>query len=182
MTHSIGDVTIHIMRFDAVIPCADDSDIAIAAKARSDNRRREILAGRGIVRKVLGTSLSHDRYGAPVIANEGVYISLSHARDLIALAVAPHPVGIDIEFPRRQLLKVATKFLAQRELERYITLPQLLDAWTAKEAVFKAASQPDMTISEVVMTDASTAAARQRLYAVTHIKEGEATIAVASPM
>ncbi|MCM1518783.1 MAG: 4'-phosphopantetheinyl transferase superfamily protein [Pseudoflavonifractor sp.] len=182
MTLTVGDVTIHIARFDEAIGHADESDIAVAAKTRSDNRRREILAGRGIVRMALGIDLVHDQYGAPATQTGNVNISLSHAREMIALAVSPRPVGIDIEFPRRQLVRVATKFLTQRELERYITLPQLLDAWTAKEAVFKAAGHPDMTISEVEMTDPVTATVRGQSFRLTHIRNGEATIAIASPL
>lgn len=181
MRQQVGNITVIVGRMEDIIPYADDSDRAAAMKARADNRRREILAGRAIVRHTLGIGLQHDPYGAPTVPLAGTCISLSHARDLIALAVSDTPVGIDIEFPRRQLLRVATKFLTANELPRYVTLPRLLEAWTAKEAVFKAAGHPDMTISEVEMTDDTTATARGRRYDITFLPHGDATVAVAAP-
>ena len=182
MKQQIGNITVIVERMEDVIPYADDSDRAAAMKARADSRRREILAGRAIVRHHLGVGLQHDPYGAPAVPLPGTYISLSHARDLIALAVSDTPIGIDIEFPRRQLLRVATKFLTTNELSRYITLPRLLEAWTAKEAVFKAAGHPDMTLPEVEMTDATTATARGRRYAITFLPHADATIAIATTL
>lgn len=181
MRQQVGNITVIVGRMEDIIPYADDSDRAAAMKARADNRRREILAGRAIVRHALGIGLQHDQYGAPTVPLADTRISLSHARDLIALAISDTPVGIDIEFPRRQLLRVATKFLTANELPRYVTLPRLLEAWTAKEAVFKAAGHPDMTISEVEMTDDTTATARGRRYDITFLPHGDATVAVATP-
>lgn len=181
MRQQVGNITVIVERMEEIIPYANDVDREIAMKTRADSRRREILAGRAIVRHALDTELLHDPYGAPATALPDTRISLSHARDLIALAVSDSPVGIDIEFPRRQLLRVATKFLTANELPRYITLPRLLEAWTAKEAVFKAAGHPDMTLPEVEMTDATTATARGRRYHITFLPHGDATIAIAIP-
>ena len=69
-------------------------------------------------------------------------VSISHCRNLAALAVSPagNPLGIDIERPRRQLATVAPRVLSPSELDYYSSFPSgLLQAWTLKEALYKAA-------------------------------------------
>lgn len=69
---------------------------------------------------------------------EGAYISIAHSRDTAVVAVSDTPVGIDIEYPRAQLARVATRFLSPAEQQACTTPAQLLSAWTAKEAAYKA--------------------------------------------
>lgn len=69
---------------------------------------------------------------------EGAYISIAHSRDTAVVAVSDSPVGIDIEYPRAQLARVATRFLSPAEQKACTTPAQLLSAWTAKEAAYKA--------------------------------------------
>ena len=69
---------------------------------------------------------------------EGAYISIAHSRDTAVVAVSDSPVGIDIEYPRAQLARVATRFLSPAEQQACTTPAQLLSAWTAKEAAYKA--------------------------------------------
>jgi hypothetical protein len=80
--------------------------------------------------------------GAPLIEGSAASVSISHCRNLAALAVSPagNPLGIDIERPRRQLATVAPRVLSPSELDYYSSFPSgLLQAWTLKEALYKAA-------------------------------------------
>ena len=108
-------------------------------------REREEEAVRALVSNVFGegTRRLHDVAGAPYIAGsdaaQGKYISISHSRLTAALAVSDKRIGIDIEENRAQLLRVAPRILTEEEL-RYYSIRKfgLAEAWTLKEALFKA--------------------------------------------
>ena len=93
-----------------------------------------------------GATVAHNPDGAPLlILPDGATapeISISHSILTVALAVgrAGSPIGIDIEQPRQQLVRVARRFLAPEETAIHgASEENLLRAWTAKEAAFKAA-------------------------------------------
>ena len=116
----------------------------------SPAREAEREAALSLIREAFGpdATYSHAPDGAPVLLpeREGVCISLSHSRDMCALATASQPVGVDIEQPRPQLVRVMDKFLSEREkqlLGPEATPQALLPYWTAKVAVYKAARPPD---------------------------------------
>ena len=88
--------------------------------------------------------LEHLPSGAPILAEDkDKKISVAHSRQwaVICVGESEEPAfGIDIEDKEReQLVKVAERFLSEKEL-KYVR--QIRDgyvkAWTAKEAVFKA--------------------------------------------
>lgn len=77
--------------------------------------------------------------------SDGVYFSLSHSENVVAVAVCKTPVGIDVEKlgPERFTDLHAEKILTTSELERYNNLKDakgeyLNEIWTKKEATFKA--------------------------------------------
>lgn len=69
--------------------------------------------------------------GAPLPSN-GTYWSASHTQGAAGAAVAPFPVGLDLERGRTLRTQLAQRFLSPSE-------PRIepLVAWTAKEAVLK---------------------------------------------
>ena len=104
-----------------------------------ERREYERRAVAGIIQQVLpGAVLRHTLSGVPQI--DGVYVSVSHSRHYAAVAFAACPVGIDIEEHRdSQLERVATRFLDEEEMAGgALSADELLRAWTAKEAAFKA--------------------------------------------
>lgn len=92
--------------------------------------------------------LLHDPEGAPLLAGSNLNISVSHSRNFAAIMLHPSlRCGIDIEEPRpAQLERVRTKFLSPAE---QVSTLNLLRAWTAKEAVFKAAGIPGLGLSMI---------------------------------
>lgn len=90
----------------------------------------------------------HDADGAPRLVGADAEISISHSRRFAALMVSfEGRCGVDIEEPRlEQLTRVRAKVLTPAELEAGI---DLLAAWTAKEAVFKAAGTPGLGLSMI---------------------------------
>ncbi|MDO5394610.1 MAG: 4'-phosphopantetheinyl transferase superfamily protein [Bacteroidales bacterium] len=113
-----------------------DSIPDCGAGGRRESERRAVAE---IIRRVLpGCTLRHAQSGAPQI--DGMHVSVSHSRHYAAVALSERPVGIDIEESRTaQLERVATRFLDDEEMAVGALSPvELLRAWTAKEAVFKA--------------------------------------------
>lgn len=104
----------------------------------------------GIIKKHLGDGvrLVHDSDGAPQLVGTPLHVSISHSRNFAAVMLSPQArCGVDIEEPRlAQLERVRCKFLTPEELSAGV---DLLAAWTAKEAVFKAAATPGLGMSMI---------------------------------
>ena len=82
-----------------------------------------------------GRTLSHLPSGAPTVGDD-THISVSHSRRLAVVAISPLPIGVDAEEDRpTQLRRVAPRVMTEAELA---ACPDLLLAWTAKEAAYKA--------------------------------------------
>lgn len=99
--------------------------------------------------------LCHREDGSPYLVSYGGYISVSHGGDIAILVRNEHsPVGIDIESPRSQLLRVRRKFVGPRDCPREEgeeELDWLLRLWTAKEAVYKAALTPGLPLADIAV-------------------------------
>ena len=87
---------------------------------------------------------------------DNCYLSLSHTDGYVAAAVSDLPVGIDIERTNRKLAKgLYDRIVCGKEKALYTTPDntQLLQLWTAKEAVFKQADNNDgLTVSQIDTT------------------------------
>lgn len=107
-----------------------------------------------IVREELGPDVRvlHLPDGSPVLSGSPLHISISHSRHYVALALHPTlRVGVDIEEPRmEQLRRVISKFLSPGELP--VWGDRLLEAWTAKEAAFKAAGISGIGLGSIDLT------------------------------
>lgn len=102
-------------------------------------RQREILGCRSIVYRALGKKrLLHDSFGAPILEQGNLHISISHSSTMLAVALSPSPCGIDIEDKNRNFSRIITKYLSHREIE---LLQKITDgfaiAWCTKEALYK---------------------------------------------
>lgn len=93
-----------------------------------------------------GIRLLKNELGRPYMAGCGLQISLSHAYPFAAAALHPQlPVGLDVEQPREQLLRIRHKFLSGQELEQVgDNLDELCLWWAAKEALYKMNGQPGL--------------------------------------
>lgn len=87
--------------------------------------------------------LAHDENGAPYIkGKEQTFISITHSDDIMCVATALLPFGIDIELNTEKILRVRERFLNTEELTFFPDDDRLhhMMAWTAKEAMYKASS------------------------------------------
>ena len=125
----------------------------ILLTAPGEKRRAEREAVLKLVHEAFGPEVgyTHDADGAPVVEGVDSYISVSHCSYRAVLAVRNEGhVGVDIERFRPQLRRIARKFLTDAESAvTPLTDEALLRLWTAKEAVFKAASDPSLTVSRI---------------------------------
>jgi len=130
-----------------------------ARRMGSPRRRREFLACRSALRRILAAALGIDAlavsiqegaHGKPHLGPRGqnpasIGFNLSHSGDrfVVALALGMAP-GVDIERirPRRNLRRLTRRFFSRTEQAEIAAAPDPLGAfyriWTRKEAVIKA--------------------------------------------
>lgn len=151
---SINGTHIYIEPIDVDIePLLRSCDVAIIDKIKniaSPRRRCEIVKTHLMIKRHINphVTLRHDANGAPYIDGEKCHISISHCATHVALAINyNHRIGIDIENWREQLNKVRNRFLSPNELKTINTPQLLLQAWTAKEALYKVAQTPGISLA-----------------------------------
>lgn len=112
---------------------------------RQEEDRRRCLAGWLLMRRFLGrdlpSRLQYGRYGKPRVRG-GPYFSLSHSGRYAVLAVAPVPVGVDVELRREEedLAALAAVAFHPEEREYYARSPVaevFYALWTLKESYLK---------------------------------------------
>lgn len=135
--------------------------LSLGAVPSGQRRRREGQALQRLLPLMCGqqASLTHDADGAPYASGSTLNISISHSRLYAALAVNPiDAIGIDLEQPRQQLQRVKGRFLHPQDHPAWTD--RLLEAWTAKEAVFKAAHIHGLTSDGISLCRPDDALAR----------------------
>ena len=136
------------------------TETARAARFHFLRDRNHFIAGRGILRALLGAYLSKPadslrfnfgRQDKPSLEIQGlsprVNFNLSHSHGLAVYAFAlGREVGVDVELVRPEFIgdDIAERYFSPRELTKLRSLPQALRAegffncWTRKEAYVKA--------------------------------------------
>lgn len=119
-------------------------------------RIRETIAVEQLVCRVFGAGAVKRNLpsGMPVVevpggGNPVVSISHSAKEAVIAVSCDGTPVGVDIEEFRPALRRVVPKFLNADEAAAYISDDALLKAWTLKEAAYKAACTPGLSLLDI---------------------------------
>lgn len=115
------------------------ADVASASRFQNECRRNEHLAWRRIVRRELGRDIviEYNEVGAPVVDAAERYISVSHCRDMVAVAISDRAVGVDIEYMGRNFSGVQTRYMTSQEILLTCDSRWAAMAWTAKEALYK---------------------------------------------
>ncbi len=122
---------------------------AAAAAFGSEQRLREYLGWRAVVRRRLGraTAIGYDAVGAPVVENRpGVRIAVSHCRGHVVVGFADGPCGVDIERRDRNFGRIAARYLTEAERALSDDEAWLGVAWCAKEALYKAAGRRELDL------------------------------------
>lgn len=107
--------------------------------AFNPRRRREWLTWRALVRQKMGVDIAfaYDAAGAPLLVGRSERIAVSHAAERVAVLVAGHRCGLDLERIDRNFRRVVPHYLTADE-QRLSDDPLFLAAaWCAKEALYK---------------------------------------------
>ncbi|MFR9651031.1 MAG: 4'-phosphopantetheinyl transferase superfamily protein [Rikenellaceae bacterium] len=124
----------------------DEEDIARFSSVR---RVQEVSAWRSLLRWTLSDmglcseyAVAYDSVGAPCLADCDLFISVSHSRTHVAIAISQTKCAIDIESLDRDFERVATRYASNNErslladsmIAPSLHLPLI---WSAKEAMYK---------------------------------------------
>jgi 4'-phosphopantetheinyl transferase len=129
-----------------------------AARFRFPEDKARFVAGRGLLRHGLrryaprvpaSIEMTYSSLGRPLIsaAHDAPHFSISHTRDLVALAFAAEAqVGIDLEYmkPSVDMVELAERILSEDDFKSFQALPHserlgsFYRMWTRKEAYLKA--------------------------------------------
>ena len=123
----------------------NDHEHAQLAKARHPKKQLEWLAGRALVAALcqqIGITyrgITKDEYGKPRLQDCEFSVSITNAFPYAAAIISPNgPLGIDLDLPRTQLLRVAHRvFEANEMIDAGENLRKLCIYWCAKEALYK---------------------------------------------
>lgn len=140
-------------QYEAIL---SEDEQARASRFYFERDRNRFIVAHANLRFILGRYLdtaparlrfAYGEQGKPYLENEtGLHFNLSHAGDLMLLAVSCQPIGIDVEQPRDKLepLDIAASMFAPAEYQALASLPKsqqneaFFRIWTRKEAFIKA--------------------------------------------
>lgn len=169
-----------------------DVELALCRIERSTERGKRREREQAAVRRLLEyfsfdpLNYRHTPDGAPYIEGSRLHISVSHSLDYAAMTVShTSGTGVDIEQPRpSQLQRVAQRFLSEEERSIFTTPDVLLWAWTAKEAVYKAARISGLGGPEIALDSAmcTTASARGGIFSLSTLYSHDHCCVVARDM
>jgi 4'-phosphopantetheinyl transferase len=132
------------------------SELKRLNRINSDNKRREYLLSRVLMRHALSQYFSRQEKewtfierpdSGPIISSlpDNIYLSLSHSGGFICFAISNYPIGIDLEYANKQrdFSALAGAFMNEEELDILARIDSTQAAyfyqvWCAKEAYFKA--------------------------------------------
>lgn len=110
-----------------------------------DHKSLEWLASRYLTqhlhKKEVRDPIAKDVQGKPFFTKSKQFLSLSHTDGFVAACFHLRPCGIDIQVYDEKTMKVASRILSKKEMERFLPHPDLSLTtffWSAKEAVYKA--------------------------------------------
>ena len=100
------------------------------------------MATRLLLKEALGNDvkISHTVSGRPFLVGSTDYVSISHTRQYVVLALARGPFGVDIEVWSSRALRLQQKFLSPDEVSLLHSIEaekMAVRLWSAKESCYK---------------------------------------------
>jgi phosphopantetheinyl transferase len=103
---------------------------------KTEKRKKEFLTSRIILKEIYPKErISYNEFGAPELSN-GIFISISHSKNLVSVITSKTKVGIDIEEISNKALRLSDKFINSNK-HKNLTPEKANLIWCCKEAVFK---------------------------------------------
>ena len=124
-------------------------------KMKSEMHQRAFLSVRMLLKEAGYTDfeLHYDEFGKPYFL-DGKHVSITHSHHFSAIIISDEAVGIDIEMQREKIIRIANKFVNNKDslrlgdtnIQDYIK--KLTVKWGAKEAVFKIRNEPGISFKD----------------------------------
>ena len=129
-------------------------------KMQSEMHQRAFLSVRMLIQEI-GISdfdLHYDEFGKPYL-DDHRYISITHSHNFASIIISEETVGIDMELQRDKIIRIADKFVNDKELNRlqgfdtedYIK--KLTVKWGAKEAIFKIRNEKGISFKDHIQVN-----------------------------
>lgn len=127
-----------------------DYDKSLIAKAKSTQRRIELLSTRALI-KALGLDISIKYNGRKPICSKG-FISISHSNSLVGIIWHPNlKTTIDLEDISNKILRISKRFCSTEELKFANNNIKLLNIiWNCKECIFKLLDKQGIEFKEEI--------------------------------
>ena len=97
--------------------------------------------------------LHYDETGKPHLMDKK-FVSISHSHNFSTIIISNQKAGIDIEMQREKIIRIANKFVNEKELNRLQSfdtqdyIKKLTVKWGAKEAIFKIQNEPGISFKD----------------------------------
>lgn len=134
--------------------CVSAEELRQAEAMRSPRRQAEFLSWRALVRRHLpDAEIAYDAVGAPFLRNSPLRIGVSHGAGHVAVCLSERRCAVDIESPRRDFARIASRFASGGELALWddpLLLPLL---WSAKETLYKYAGRRELRLLEDLLIE-----------------------------
>lgn len=132
-----------------------------ALRCRFDDDKRRSLGAALLLQHAFGDGFSYTvgADGKPLAG--GVHFSLSHSGRFAVCAVGEAPLGVDVEFPRENSLRLAKRFLSETECEKLARSDDpdgdFCALWVVREACIKCGGAGLKALGETEVSDYFTA-------------------------
>ena len=157
-----ADLDVPWKRLEELRPFLSEDERQRAGRLHRERDRQRFLAGRGLLREILGALLkvspasfvfSYGAFGKPQITAPAgapaLHFNLAHSDSVVVYAMANHELGVDLERlrPVDEAAQIAARFFSSREERCLLMLPveqrqtAFFHGWTRKEAYLKALGQ-----------------------------------------
>lgn len=134
------------------------SELETCVSFRNEQRRREWLASRVLLRELMGAGrhILYRSSGRPHLEGDGRCVSISHTRGFVALRLSTLPVAIDVEYRSGRARRLFERFAAPGEaglLEGRDEETTAMIIWSAKEALFKLFDLPGVDFQRHLLVE-----------------------------
>jgi phosphopantetheinyl transferase len=152
-----ANTRIHVWKITESIPellsLLPESFSSELEKMKTEIHRKQFLSKNILLRRLqIDKQISYRENGKPELP-ENKYISITHSKNYVAIALANQPVGIDMELAQPKLITVAPKFIHMKE-QKIIDVKnqtQLLYFWTAKESIYKLIGESGLSFRQDIL-------------------------------
>jgi len=102
----------------------------------SEKRKKEHLISRLMLNKLCENgTIIYNEFGAPELDN-AKHLSISHSNELVTIIISDKKSGIDIEKISEKTLRIASKFVSEKNLIQ-LNKEKATLIWCLKEAIYK---------------------------------------------